>query len=88
MYKKMVILNSKDNVGVLLEEAKSGDYSNNGNDKIEIIEDIEFGHKVALDDINSGEIVYKYGEEIGYAIEDIKKGQWIHNHNMGCKRGK
>ena len=30
----------------------------------------------------------KYREEIGYMLEDAPVGTWIHNHNMGCDRGK
>ncbi|MBW1860871.1 MAG: hypothetical protein JRJ02_00655 [Deltaproteobacteria bacterium] len=34
------------------------------------------------------ENVVKYGENIGFALSDIKRGQWVHTHNIGCKRGK
>ncbi|MCG8540030.1 MAG: UxaA family hydrolase [Clostridia bacterium] len=88
MYKKIVVLNDKDNVGVLLESAKAGDYCIYKDNRINLFEDIEFGHKIALNDILVDESVYKYGEEIGFTLEDVKKGQWIHNHNMGCRRGK
>jgi len=42
----------------------------------------KLGHKVALKDIAKGEYVYKYGHVIGRAKEDIKKGDWIHSHNL------
>ncbi|MPN49869.1 Altronate dehydratase [bioreactor metagenome] len=85
---RILVINEKDNVGVLLEKGKSGEYFNYKSEDIKLLEDIEFGHKVALKDFAREDIVYKYGEEIGYALEDIAKGQWIHNHNMGCRRGK
>lgn len=61
-----VIINDKDNVGINLA----------GNDKIPA------GHKFALRDIKKGEYVIKYGEIIGRATEDIKKGEWVHTHNV------
>ncbi len=40
------------------------------------------GHKYALRDIKSGENIIKYGNPIGHAVADIKKGEHIHSHNM------
>ncbi len=40
------------------------------------------GHKYALCDIKSGENIIKYGNPIGHATADIKKGEHIHSHNM------
>lgn len=64
--KSTVIINQKDNVGINLA----------GDDKIPA------GHKFALKDINKGEPVVKYGEIIGRATCDIKKGDWVHTHNV------
>ena len=40
------------------------------------------GHKYALCDIKSGENIIKYGNPIGHATADIKKGEHVHTHNM------
>ncbi len=64
--KDKVIINDKDNVGVSLT----------GDDKIPA------GHKFALRDIAVGEAVIKYGQLIGRATRDIKKGEWVHTHNV------
>ena len=88
MNKRLLVMNGKDNVGVVLEVAVKGDTCMYRGDTIEIIESIEFAHKIALTDISEKENVVKYGENIGYALADIKKGQWVHVHNMGCERGK
>lgn len=61
-----VIINPKDNVGVNLV----GD------------ENVPAGHKFALKNINKGEAIIKYGQVIGRAICDIKKGEWVHTHNV------
>lgn len=63
---KSVIINEKDNVGVCLD----------GN------EQIPAGHKYALCDIQKGAYIIKYGEIIGKATENIKKGAWVHTHNV------
>ncbi|MBO5907048.1 MAG: altronate dehydratase [Clostridia bacterium] len=39
------------------------------------------GHKYALYDIKCGENIIKYGNPIGHAICDIKKGEHVHTHN-------
>ncbi len=85
---RLLVMNEKDNVGVVLEAAVKGDNCLYRDDTIEIIEPIEFAHKIALSDIPEKENVVKYGENIGYALTDIKTGQWVHIHNMGCERGK
>jgi altronate hydrolase len=59
-------IHSADNVEVLLK--KRGE--------------ICAGHKIALKDIKAGEKVIKYGFPIGVASSDIKKGDWVHVHNV------
>lgn len=43
---------------------------------------LEDGHKYALRDIKAGENIIKYGNPIGHAVVDIKKGEHVHNHNI------
>lgn len=50
--------------------------------EITLTENIPQGHKFALCDIDEGENVIKYGAPIGIAKCKIKKGSWIHTHNM------
>ncbi len=49
-------------------------------------EDVPFGHKVAIKDLNAGIEVVKYGEVIGMASQDIPKGRWVHTHNVKSVR--
>lgn len=49
-------------------------------DNVEV--NIENGHKYALEDIRAGENIIKYGNPIGHAVCDIKKGEHVHSHNM------
>ena len=50
--------------------------------EIEAVTDIPEGHKIALYPIAKGEHIRKYGVVIGQATEDIKKGSWVHLHNI------
>ena len=45
------------------------------------------GHKYALRDIKAGEPVIKYGNPIGIATADIKKGEHVHTHNVKTALG-
>ena len=44
------------------------------------------GHKIALQDMTKGDTVFKYGEDIGVMIDDVKKGHHLHTHNCKTKR--
>lgn len=43
---------------------------------------LENGHKYAACDIKTGENIIKYGNPIGHATRDIKRGEHVHTHNM------
>lgn len=49
---------------------------------------IQFGHKIALEDISAGDTVWKYGLSIGNASEDIEAGEWVHVHNIESNYGR
>ena len=90
--KKAFVLDQKDNVGIALTDLVAGDscvVTEDGGKKYEVsvIEDIAFGHKFALADLEKDAPVYKYGEEIGKMKVGLKRGGWIHVHNMYCDRG-
>lgn len=55
---------------------------------IKCIGDVPFGHKIAYTDIKKGEKIMKYGECIGGALCDIKKGEYVHVHNLEALRGR
>lgn len=89
MLRKSLIINNKDSVAMVLEDSNKGDRIRDINDKeIILLENVKFAHKVALLPLKKGTAVIKYGEEIGYMLTDVMPGMWIHNHNMGCERGK
>lgn len=49
-------------------------------DNVEV--NLSDGHKYALRDIVKGENIIKYGNPIGHATADIKKGEHVHTHNV------
>ena len=90
--KTALVLDQKDNVAGALTDLIAGDVCvvvEDGGKRYEVVtvEDIPFGHKFALVDLQKEDGVFKYGEEIGKMKVELKKGGWIHNHNMYCDRG-
>lgn len=53
-----------------------------------VIGDVPYGHKIAVCDIKKGELIIKYGEEIGIATADIRRGEYVHIHNLDSLRGR
>ena len=47
-------------------------------DGLVLRENVPQGHKVALTDLAAGEAVRRYDVAIGYALQDIPAGSWIH----------
>jgi hypothetical protein len=82
MQRKYIILNSKDNCATSLEDIPQGTQIKILEKTIVITQKIQIGHKFALNDINKGDKIIKYGEIIGIATADIKKGEWVHTHNI------
>lgn len=55
---------------------------------ITVCGDVPYGHKIAVQDIAKGEGIIKYGERIGRASCDIRKGDYVHVHNLEAMRGR
>lgn len=82
MKNKFLILNTKDNCATALEDTLEDTKIKILDEFIDITHKIPLGHKIATRSIGRGEHIIKYGEIIGIATEDIKKGDWIHTHNI------
>lgn len=76
--KDYIIINEFDNVAVCLRPHTKGEVV----EGVTLLDDIPQAHKVALKDIKAGEDVIKYGNPIGHATKDIKKGEHVHTHNV------
>ena len=79
--KEFIKINPKDNVLIVLKDYKKGEHISFENIDLELKEDINRGHKIALCSIKAGENIIKYGMPIGHALSDIEKGEWVHVHN-------
>jgi (2R)-sulfolactate sulfo-lyase subunit alpha len=89
----LLVHDAKDTVGVVVVEGlKAGTdmmavvTADNSAFKLKCKMDVPIGHKVALADIKKGDTVWKYGQDIGKAVADIKKGEHVHVHNLKTKR--
>lgn len=88
MLRRSMMIFPDDSVAMVLEDARKGDVIETARGRVELLEDVEFAHKVSVVPLKKGDPVIKYREEIGYMLADAPVGTWIHNHNMGCDRGK
>jgi (2R)-sulfolactate sulfo-lyase subunit alpha len=50
------------------------------------MEEIPLGHKIAMNDLNEGDTILKYGHDIGKVVKSIKKGEHVHVHNVKTKK--
>lgn len=75
-------INENDNVAVALEVIPENTTVNVGGTDVTTTMEIPAGHKFALADIAEGTPVIKYGFRIGNATAAVKKGEWIHIHNL------
>lgn len=73
-----LVISSLDNVAVVTVDVKQGEKV------FDVVakQDIPFGHKIAIKDIEQNENVVKYGYPIGHAKESIEVGQHVHTHNI------
>ncbi len=88
---KCIVIDAEDNVGTALVPLAAGESLSVGSSSssvITLLKDIPFGHKFALKDIMKGAPIIKFGETIGSATEDIRKGDHVHVHNVEGLRGR
>lgn len=80
--KEFIKINTSDNVVIALKNYKKGETITLDGDSLILLEDVSKGHKIALGNIEKDEDIIKYGMPIGHAITPVKKGEWIHTHNI------
>ncbi|MBC3765684.1 UxaA family hydrolase [Neptunicella marina] len=78
--KALIHIHPNDNVAVATRDLAAGEHIDELD--LTLTDDIPKGHKVALSDIAEGDIVVKYGFEIGGCTAAAKRGQHIHSHNL------
>lgn len=85
--KELIKIHSRDNVVIALRNFSKGETIDVEGKKIELLNDIERGHKIALSGIEAGADIIKYGYPIGKAIAPIQTGEHVHVHNVKTKLG-
>ncbi len=89
MQDNILIIHPKDNVAVVLRTMGIGELAVAlGRKGFPVLEGIPASHKIALRDIAEGEEIIKYGEIVAVSTRHIKKGEWVHVHNLESKRWK
>ncbi len=77
--RKYVKIKDQDNVVVVVQDTAEGTEIMEG---LVANQDIPQAHKVALEDIPAGGEIIRYGVVLGYAVQAIKKGDWINEHML------
>lgn len=88
-----IVHDKADTVGVVVVEDVTPDKQLTGwlmetdeTIKLEALDPVPLGHKIALDKIKKGDTILKYGHDVGRAVAEIGKGHHVHIHNMKTKR--
>jgi (2R)-sulfolactate sulfo-lyase subunit alpha len=89
----LLVHDHKDNVGVVVVEGLTAGTEmlcvvteDNSSFKLKVDADVPIGHKVALKDLAAGDTAIKYGEDIGKIVAGVKRGGYVHTHNLKTKR--
>ena len=87
-----LLLNPEDQVATAVRELRAGQIAQISSgetvQELKILENIPYGHKVAVQDILKGMEVRKYGEVIGRASCEIRSGTHAHVQNIESLRGR
>jgi (2R)-sulfolactate sulfo-lyase subunit alpha len=81
-----------DSVGVAAEDLErgtelTGRYRDTDETvSITALDDVPYGHKVAITRLSSGDEVIEYGVAIGRATVDVEAGSHVHVHNLKGQR--
>ena len=93
MATEVIINDQKDNVGVVViekitpkQECTCWIMENDSSTSIQSKDEIPLGHKIAMNDLNEGDTILKYGHDIGKVVKPIKKGEHVHVHNVKTKK--
>lgn len=79
-----VHLRPEDNIAVAARHLQPGLELQHNGSTITLPSRVGLGHKLALRPIGKGEAIYKYGQIIGFASQDIPAGAHVHVHNVSA----
>lgn len=78
---RYVRLHDDDNVVVVVNDGGLGEGARFA-DGLTLVEGVPQSHKVATVAIAKGEPVRRYGQIIGYALEDLRQGSWVQESQL------
>jgi altronate hydrolase len=79
---KVVRLHPADHVVVAAQLLSPGETIQIAGQETPVRQTIPPGHKMAIQSVEPGGYVYKYGQIIGQATSPIAPGDWVHTHNL------
>ena len=92
MKRDAIVIRVEDNVATAIRSLETGYEATVGIGekviRLKLCQSIDYGHKMALGDIASGEEILKYAAVIGKATRPIKAGEHVHIHNVESLRGR
>ena len=90
---QLLVHDVRDKVGVVVVEDLAAGVEmlcvvtqDNSEFRCTLNQNVPIGHKVALKDLNVGDTVVKYGQDIGRVTLAVRKGEHVHIHNLKTKR--
>lgn len=79
-----------DNVATVLQPIAAGEtlavQTAAGVIEVTAREPVALCHKIALTDIPAGAAIIKYGQCIGLSTAPVRRGDWVHVHNLRSRR--
>jgi len=92
MKRDAIVIRVEDNVATAIRNLEAGHEAAVGIGeevtRLKLRQSIDYGHKMALNDIARGEKILKYAAVIGQATQAIKAGEHVHVHNVESLRGR
>ena len=85
---KYIKISGNDMVAVALIDLQQNERIKIDESEVMLLQDIPKGHKFAIQNIERGKNIVKYGDSIGVARQDIQAGEWVHVHNLKTGLGK
>jgi len=80
-----ILLNTNDNVVTLKTDLAAGATIEAKGQQVTLVDSVDKGHKVAIQDIAEGDPILKYNQIIGFAGAAIAPGAHVHSHNVTFK---
>jgi altronate hydrolase len=81
-----VHLRPEDNIAIAARNLQPNTEIQANGAVLRLTQRVGMGHKLALRDLRAGEAIYKYGQIIGFASQDIPAGGHVHVHNVAADR--